>query len=122
MREEDEILEYVVALLRFHGVTFCHVPNERAGGVQQQVRWNRQGRQPGVPDLLIFDPPSTGEIGAALELKTSAARKSGETIERQRGWLSALSERGWATAMTFGKAAAIGQLIRWGYVPCDKIP
>lgn len=120
MREEDEILEYIVALLRFYDVTFCHVPNERAGGAQQQARWNRQGRQPGVPDLLIFDRPLTGEIGAALELKTATARKSGQTIERQRIWLSALAERGWAAAMTFGKTAAIDQLIQWGYVPCDR--
>jgi hypothetical protein len=56
-------------------------------------------------------------VGAVLELKTETAAKSGVTIRRQQEWLSALSTLGWATALTYGKDAAMQQLKNWGYVP-----
>jgi hypothetical protein len=119
MTGEDLILAHVVAMLRFHRIRFCHVPNERAGNVVQQSRWNKLGRQPGVPDILIFDRPPNAPscVGAVLELKTETAAKSGVTIRRQQEWLSALSTLGWATALTYGKDAAMQQLKNWGYVP-----
>lgn len=111
--DEDTILETVVAHLRREGVLFCHVPNERKGSPAAQARWNRQGREKGVPDLLIWpDPASVHARGFALELKTETGKLSPE----QKQWLRDLAARGWETATTYGLDAALSQLRAWGLI------
>jgi hypothetical protein len=105
---ERDIQARVVALLRFHGVLFCHPANESAGPVQWHARRQSAGVEPGVPDILIFDEPRS-----ALEIKASRGRLSAE----QQTWLHSLSERGWRAAVAYGLDDAIAQLRAWGFVP-----
>lgn len=114
LREEDQIMIEIVALLRNAGIRFCHVPNERAGSVAAQVRWNRLGRQKGVPDILIFDPPRdlSETSGAALEIKSI----KGAVTTEQKEWLAALRTLNWSTAVTKGFDQTLAQLRQWGYL------
>lgn len=111
---EDEEQRTVVHWLQIHGILFAHVPN---GGYRRRVEaaiFRGLGVQPGVPDLLIFDPPpkAPARRGAALEMKR---QKGGRATPAQLAWLAALAERGWLTAICRGAEEAIAQLEAWGY-------
>ncbi|HEY8417043.1 MAG TPA: VRR-NUC domain-containing protein [Limnochordales bacterium] len=111
---EDQEQRVVVEWLRWHGILFAHVPN---GGYRRRVEaaiFRGLGVQPGVPDLLIFDPPPAepGRPGAALELKR---RRGGRATQAQLQWLAELARRGWAVAVCRGAEEAIAQLEAWGY-------
>jgi len=117
---EAEIQIKIVALLRWHQVSFCHVPNsDGRAGARNQARLSRLGVETGMPDLLIFDPTSpqgshrVRHHSAALELKSDSGRATPEQTAR----LADLSSRGWATAVVKGYAAAVAQLQAWGYLP-----
>lgn len=111
---EDQEQRVVVQWLEMHGVLFAHVPN---GGYRRPVEaaiFRGLGVQPGVPDLLIFDPPplADGYCGTAIELKR---RQGGRLTPRQREWLEALRRRRWYTAVCRGADEAIRTLERLGY-------
>jgi len=117
---EAEIQIKIVALLRWHQVDVCHVPNsDGRAGARNQARLGRLGVEKGMPDLLIFDPTSPQGMNrwrhhsAALELKSDKGRVTPEQTAR----LAKLSERGWAVAVTKGYDAAVAQLQAWGYLP-----
>jgi len=105
---QNAVAEYLDAL----GVLWCHSPN---GGKRDKIagaRLRRQGAKPGVPDVLIFGRPPSGDfVGAALELKI----KGGRVSEQQRGWLDALEDRGWFTAVCVGVDEAIKTIEFLGY-------
>jgi hypothetical protein len=128
---EIEIHRRVVAHLRRAGVTFFHVPNEGKRGPRARSQLHGLGVMPGIPDLVIVDPPPalavacqyttpSGEslpmvrvvCGAVLELKSDTGRASPE----QREWLAKFAELGWATACTKGLDEALAQLRAWGYI------
>lgn len=109
----EELIHFaVVEHLRAAGVRFFHVPNgSRATHAYRAKLW-KLGLSPGVPDLMIVDPPRGGGPGAGLELKAPKGRASDE----QKQWLADLRSRGWATAIVYGLDEALAQLRAWGYL------
>lgn len=75
-----------------------------------------QGVRPGVPDLLIFDPPPNcpGKCGTALEMKTAKFTES-QLRRSQRIWLADLADRNWISLVGHGAEHAIAQLQELGY-------
>ena len=111
--EEAEQLA-LVQWLELHKIKYTHVPNEGKHKVQYRVKQKRLGVKPGVPDLLIFDPPPNypNTVGAAIELKR---RKGGRVTAEQSAWLNDLKDRGWAVAVCRGVDEAIRFLESLGY-------
>jgi hypothetical protein len=52
-------------------IRWAHVPNGGKRDMVTAARLKQQGVKPGVPDVLVFDPPPEhpDRIGAAVELK-----------------------------------------------------
>lgn len=95
------------------GVVWCHVPNEGIRDRRTGAKLRRVGLKRGVPDVLVFSPPTYGtHTGAAIELKR---RDRGEATSAQREWLDKLSELGWATIVAHGAREAVDWLISIGY-------
>ncbi len=92
------------------------VPNERKD-VRYARKLKRAGVQRGVPDILIFSPPTNllipRRVGVALELKRADGGNG--VSPPQKFWLAALEARGWYTFVAHGAAAAIAELERLGY-------
>lgn len=109
---EEEIHMRVAGQLRLHDVAFFHPPNGSKAAPQYRAKLKRLGVSKGVPDLVIVTPPSTGHVGAVLELKKRGGRLSPD----QRAWLDVFEACGWATATAYGYDQAIAQLRAWGYV------
>jgi hypothetical protein len=88
------------------GMLWCHVPNGGARAVQYRAKLRRLGLKPGVPDILIFDPPPKHPWapGCAVELKRV---KGGRTSPEQVVWLAQLEARGWRCLVAPGAEAAI---------------
>ena len=105
---------FVVRSLRAARILFCHVPNGGRRDKREAYRLRASGVVAGVPDLLIFDPPSNEFVGVALELKREGCKPSSVT-KKQREWLSKLEARGWASVVGFGAADALKQLRDLGY-------
>ena len=100
--------------LDLHKICYCHVPN---GGNRNAITGKKlkaQGVKPGVPDILIFDPPPEHPHmpGTAIELKR---RKGGTVSTKQGQWLQDLLDRGWAVSVCKGAGEAIETLRRLGY-------
>lgn len=100
------------------GVLWCHVPNGEERNARVGAKLKAMGVKPGVPDVLIFDPPAElGSdslfVGTAIELKRSGRPTHG--TRDQEAWLDALWDRGWWTAVCSGAEDAIGFLRSLGY-------
>lgn len=104
----------LVQWLELHAIRYTHVPNEGLHKVQYRVKQKRLGVKPGVPDILIFDPPPAcpENVGTAIELKR---RKGGRVTPEQSAWLCVLKDRGWAVAVCQGAMEAIEFLESLGY-------
>jgi hypothetical protein len=111
---EDREQITVVEWLRWHRVRAFHVPNEGRHKVQYRKKQAALGVEPGVPDLVIIDPPPlvVGCVGAVIEMKR---RRGGVVRKTQRQWLKWFEERRWVAAVCRGSDEAIGQLESWGY-------
>jgi len=130
----EEHIQFALArVLDELGVLWCHPPNEgqavdvRPGGrpsPEQRSRLLRScqlvalGVKAGVPDVLIFTPPTPpsappgpGQRGVALELKTRAGRPSAA----QERWLKDLAAAGWHASVEHGFEAAVARLEALGY-------
>lgn len=108
----------LVRWLRRAKVLFCAVPNGGARQRREAAALKMSGVEPGVPDLLIFDPPPvppTGEapVGVALELKSTS--KSSRVSPAQKQWLKKLEARGWLALVAHGSVEARAQLRQLGY-------
>jgi hypothetical protein len=104
---ETRIHIKIVRWLRKRGVFFAHVPNEgRAPNLKVAM-----GLLKGMPDLMIFDRPNTGEVGLAIEIKT----KTGRVRPSQRKVLGKLKDRGWRVMVTRSYAACVVELESLGY-------
>lgn len=117
--EQERIAKWLDA----QGLLWCHVPNElitmvlshRTNISRGEVRsLMTQGVKAGVPDILIFDPPSTGEIGVAIELKRRPP-KFNHPSELQKHWLKSLENVGWLTYVAKGAIDGI-QFLRGLYI------
>ncbi|MDE2099041.1 MAG: VRR-NUC domain-containing protein [Patescibacteria group bacterium] len=112
---EEQEQRTLVEWLDWHRICYAHPANESKRSAIQGARLKAIGMSPGLPDLLLFDPPPLYTHmyrGAAIELKR---RKGGRVSETQRDWLERLRLRGWAVAVCEGADAAIAQLESWGY-------
>ena len=105
----------VARWLDLRGVLYAHPPNGGHRSATVGARLKQAGTKPGLPDLLIFDPPPRAQaVGVAIEMKRVGASPS--TVSRhQRAWLAALEERGWVALVARGAAEAIGALEALGY-------
>lgn len=109
--EEYEIQTQLIRWLRKRGVFFCHVPNETLPGSRMRSKL-ALGMLPGVPDLLIFDLPTTVEgLGTAVEIKSSRGRLSAS----QKRVLSKLEKLGWVVLVIRDLAAGREALKGLGY-------
>lgn len=108
----------VAKYLDWAGVLWLHPPNEGVRSPRQGAMLKACGLKPGVPDILILDPPPAlqGSPGAAIELKPTRDEAPRARMSReQREWLGQLAQLGWATACARGAQEAIAQLRAWGY-------
>lgn len=111
---EDHEHIIVADWLNAKGIMFIHTPNEGRRSWATGKKLKRMGMKKGVPDFLIFDPPSTLGLmaGTALELKALDGNKpSPEQLE----FLYGLDKRGWLTGWCRGADAAIKWLEGLGY-------
>ncbi len=103
----------VVKALDRARIKFFHVPNERRDE-STRIALSSSGVKPGVPDLVIIDPPpGVDAVGAVIEMKR---REGGKVSRVQEQWLDWFEERGWVVAVCEGAAAALDQLRTWGYL------
>ena len=110
---EEQEQNAIAQFLDIIGVDWCHVPN---GGHRNKIvgaKLKAQGVKRGVPDILIFTPPSCGGyVGVAIELKKI---KGGKTSKEQKEWLSMLKKYGWHTSVCKGSGEAIDLIKKLGY-------
>lgn len=106
----------VVRKLRAAQILFCAVPNGGLRDPKAARMLKASGVQPGVPDLLVFDPPPKKPkfCGVAIEMKRTGATKS-SLRPAQKQWLAALADRGWLTVVAFGAEDALRHLHKLGY-------
>lgn len=114
-RERDEVHRPLVARLRLAKIMFCHVPNESMANIAGRVLLRDMGLLPGMPDLLIFDPPTLRETwpfrGVAIELKAPGQ----EPTPTQYAVLGALESRGWLCSWHDSVHSVVVWLQTWGY-------
>ena len=114
--EEDEQMA-VMRWLELHKVCWFHPANEGMHKVQYRKKQRKLGLKPGVPDILIFDPPCSlgGQafVGTAIELKRRD--RTNNPTRRQLWWLRKLRELGWYTAVCYGADETIDLLEKLGY-------
>ena len=111
---EEVEQESLAAWLDFHGICWCHIPNEGKKTANYHMKIQRAGLKKGVPDCLIFDPPPLfpDHIGTAVELKR---KKGGSLSSEQRFWLAELETRRWKSKCCKGATEAIAWLETLGY-------
>jgi hypothetical protein len=104
--EQVKLAEY----LDMKGYLWCHVPNGGNRNPRTGQKLKKQGVKPGVPDVLIFDDPTSEYTmnfsGIAIELKRSNGKPS-DVRDTQKEWLEALEWRNWQTKVAFGADDAI---------------
>lgn len=123
-KEEDIqiALAELLDLIKYEGrpLKWCHVPNGGKRHIKTAVKMKAAGVKPGIPDIIIFDPPPCymmGSKGAMIELKRS---KGGKVSDTQQEWLDYLGASGWSVAVCKGIDEALSQLGKWGYLKDGK--
>jgi hypothetical protein len=112
--EHWEQVMVVKALSRCNAV-YCAVPNGGYRTQREAGMFKAEGVQKGMPDLLIFTPPPSGDfVGVALEMKKRNGKQS-DLRESQRKWLSTLEDLGWKSIVGWGAMDAIEKLKDLGY-------
>jgi len=100
---------------------------QRVGRGGEQMK--ASGVKAGVPDLLIFDPPPSGGVGLAIEMKAPKAPRPGKVLgadgkhprwascvsAHQKRWLAELERRGWIVAVCYSCADAVELMEGLGY-------
>ena len=114
----SELSEQITVVRRLYkaGILFCAVPNGGKRARKEAILLKASGVVPGVPDILIFDPPPNrpGCPGVALEMKRERLTRS-SVSKHQRRWLKALESRGWACVVGYGGEHALSELRELGY-------
>jgi hypothetical protein len=114
-RKKKDLSEYdeqvkLANYLDMKGYLWCHVPNGGNRDAKTGRKMKMQGVKPGVPDVLIFDDPTSEYTmnfsGIAIELKKANGKPS-DVRESQKEWLKALEWRNWQTKIAFGADDAI---------------
>lgn len=119
--EEDDIQLSVAQTLDAINATWCHVPNGGKRDLLEAKKLKRLGVKPGVPDILIFDPPPASPVcshchnpiarGTFIELKTD----KGVTSDEQHEWIRRLIDRRWAGGIGVGIDETLENLKKLGY-------
>lgn len=106
---EQAAQKIVCQWLDLRRLLYCHVPNGGKRSAIEAKIFRSLGVKPGVPDILIFDPPrrSGGYVGVALELKRE---RGGRVSDYQAQWHRDLADRGWLVRCYGGSHAAIDWL------------
>ena len=94
---EAALQRSVAKMLDTAGFWWQHTPNEGKRKPRTGSNLKRAGMKTGVPDILIFDRPTCGAAGVAIELKFGRNK----TTKEQEQWLDELRARGWITAVCY---------------------
>jgi len=111
-KEEDEQMALATYLDTRHFL-WCHVPNEGMFKPAYMQKRSRLGVKKGIPDVLIFDPIYSDEVGGlryfgmAIELKR---QKGGVATLEQGHWLYQLEDKGWKVFLAHGKKEAVDEI------------
>lgn len=73
-----------------------HIPNGGSRNVLEAANLKRQGVKAGVPDVCL-PVPSSGRHGLYIEMKYGKNKPT----EKQRAWLTALKNQGYAVAVCY---------------------
>ena len=73
-----------------------HIPNGGSRNVIEAANLKRQGVKAGVPDVCL-PVPSSGKHGLYIEMKYG----DNKPTEKQRAWLTALKNQGYAVAVCY---------------------
>lgn len=125
---EEQEQRTLAAWLDLHKILWCHVPNGGARNKATAGKLRAAGVKAGVPDVLVFDPPTRCPDRAkggchvigpehacpTFEIKRRMSLAS-RISDSQQNWLLALGERGWVTRVCFGAGEAITLLESLGY-------
>ncbi len=121
-REEDGIQKTVADTLDALGVLWCHVPNGGKRSPIEAAIMKGLGVKPGVPDIMIFDPPPIAEVchacgntkerGTFIELKS----KDGVLSPDQSDWIQELLKRRWVGGIGRGVDDTLAKLKELGYI------
>jgi len=111
---EEQEQRALAEWLDWHGIRWFHPANGGARTKAEAGVFRAIGVKPGVPDVIIVDPPPAvqGPCGVAIELKR---REGGRISDAQREWLARLRYRGWWAEVCAGADEAIELLERLGF-------
>lgn len=111
--EEQEQYTFV-QWLNLHNIAYAHVPNGGYRHIQTAKRMKDMGASPGMPDLLIFDPPAhyPEKVATAIEMKRKIKSR---LTDHQKHWLKLLAQRKWLTFVAYGADDAIRFCEQAGY-------
>jgi len=112
-RDEARLQQVIVAWCRNRGLRPIHVANEHVRNAREAACAIREGMEPGVSDLLIFErcPGAPAARGIALELKTPRGRVS----QAQAAWQDRMRRQGWVCAVIRSKQEAVDLLTGLGF-------
>jgi hypothetical protein len=115
--QEQILLVKMMDLIKYDGrpLRFHHSPNGRLRDKRTAAILKMMGTRPGIPDILIFDPPPVclTKKGCVIELKKESG---GSVSEEQLDWLDYFEKSGWFTAIARGADQAIEYLRVWKYI------
>ena len=95
------------------GIFYCHVPNGEVRDWATARKLKRMGVKPGIPDILIFDPPPRlPHIATAIEMKAIDGKPP---TKDQAEILALLAKRNWYPCVAYGHREAIDYLEAAGY-------
>lgn len=111
---EDQEQIVLAQWLDMHNINYFHVPNGGNRNIITATKLKSHGVKPGVPDIIIVDPPPNNpeNVGLVIELKR---RKGGKVSPEQTMWLDVFRTRGWIVSVCRGAGQAIDLLQELGY-------
>lgn len=112
-RGEARLQQTIVAWCRNNGIRPVHVANEHVRNPAQAAIAKREGLEPGIPDLLIFErcPADPSVRGVAFELKTPRGRVSVAQVQ----CMERLTDHGWLCYVIRSKQEAVDVLQSLGF-------
>ncbi len=107
--------QIVVRWLDFMGIDFFAVPNGRKRAWAEARKLKLEGVKPGIPDLIVIDPPPVRPNIHTLAIEMKRADRKVKPKPEQLEWHAAMRARGWYVLVAYGADDAILQLKLLGY-------